>query len=137
MSTESELIQMQEETNKIIESIEAQKLDEGAINAFIYAIFIVVAISMILEIFVRSYKEQIRNKKDANEPVKNIRIKLLIIYGIHIAALIILWLVCTYALKFTGIYTWFLIAITVYIVEIAPLFTIRFKKKKDKGTPNK
>lgn len=132
-TNENELIQMQEETNRIIESIESQKLEGSAINSFIYAIFIVVGISMIFEFFVRGYREEIRKKKEEGESAKEIRIKLLITYGIHILAVVIMWLICAFALKLTGIYIWFLGAITVYIVEISPLFTIHFRKKKKEG----
>lgn len=130
MATEADIIRMQEETNRIIESIESQKLSEEANNAFIYAIFIVVAVSMIFENFVRKYKDDIKNKKENEESAKDIRIKLMITYLIHMLLIAILWVICTYVLKITGIYIWFLIIITVYVVEISPLFTIKLKKKK-------
>lgn len=129
-TSENELLKLQEETNQIMQSIQEQKLDESGINAFIYAIFIVVAISMIFEFFVRGYREEVRRRKQEEIPAKEIRIKLLIVYIIHLFVIGALWLICNYALKFTGIYIWFLIAITVYIVEISPLFTIHFRKRK-------
>lgn len=129
-TSENELLQMQEEANEIIEEIESQKLEESAVNTFVYLIFIVVAVSMLFEFFVRGYREELKRIKENGEPTKEIRIKLLIIYCIHIVAIVILWLINNYLLNITGIYAWFLIAITLYIVEIAPLFTIRIKKRK-------
>lgn len=129
-TSEKQLIQMQEETNRIIESIESQKLDPKTTNSFIYAMLAIVAISMIFEFFVRGYKDEIRNKKEQKESTKKIRIKLWITYGIHVLFTIIACLICRYALNITGIYVWFLAIVTIYIVEIAPLFTIHFRKKK-------
>lgn len=130
-ANQNELIQMQEETNRIIESIESQRLDTNATGTFIYCLFIIVAVSMIFEYFVRAFKEDIRNKKQEGKSPNDIRVKLLITYGIHIASIIILWIVSLNLLNFTSIYTWFLVIITVYIVEIAPLFTIHLKKKEE------
>ena len=131
-ASQNELIQMQEETNRIVESIESQRLDAQSTASFIYALFAVVAISMIFENFVRGYREEKRNKKQAGESVKDIRVKLLATYGIHIVVIIILWAVCKFLLNLTIPYIGFLIAITVYIVEIGPLFAIHLKFKKDK-----
>lgn len=128
--SENELVQMQEETNRILESIEEQRLDEEGTSAFVYTFFITVAIAMVFEVFVRSYRKELCDKKEAEGDTKDIRKKLLITYVIHLLTIGITLLICTYVLKFTQMYTWFLILITVYIVEIAPLFSIRFKKKK-------
>lgn len=128
-TTQSQLIQMQEEANRIVESIESQKLDANSATAFIYTLFIIVGISMIFENFVRSYREQKREKKNKEEPIKELRIKLLITYVIHLAFIIVLWLVCQNLIKLTSPYIWFLTAVTLYMVEIGPLFTIHFKKR--------
>lgn len=128
-TSENQLLQMQEEANEIIGEIESQKLEESAVNTFVYLIFIVVAVSMVFEFFVRGYKNEIKRRKENEESTKEVRIKLLITYCIHIVAIAILWLINNYLLNITGIYGWFLIAITIYIVEIAPLFAIDIKKK--------
>ena len=133
--SEEKLIEMQEETNKLVESIESQKLDENAVQSFIYTLFIIVAISMIFEYFVKKYREEKRKKKKAGEPLKETRGKLLIIYGVHILTLLLTWIICEDVLKFTNIYTVVLIAIPVYIVEIAPLFVwhLNLNKKEEKN----
>ncbi len=68
--SEQQAIQMQEEANRIVESIESQRLDKPHSISFVYALFVVVGISMVFENFVRGYKEQKRKKKEAGEPVR-------------------------------------------------------------------
>lgn len=132
--SEIQAIQMQQETNKIISDIESQKLDSSGTAVFIYALFAIVAISMVFENFVRNYRKLKHDKKKEGEPVTEYRKKLLITYGIHIVVIILFYIICRFLLKLTTPYIGFLIAITVYIVEISPLFAvyIRFKKEEDK-----
>lgn len=122
--SEEQLIEMQEETNRIVESIESQKLKGNEASSFVYALFVIVAISMIFEYFVKKYREEKRNKKKAGESLREVRGKLLITYGIHLFTLLITWIVCYNVLGIPNVYTGFLVAIAVYIVEIAPLFTL-------------
>lgn len=122
--SEQQAIQMQEEASKMIESIESQKLDQAHTISFVYALFVIVGISMVFENFVRSYREEKRKKKEAGEQVGEVRKKLLITYGIHILLIALMWLICSLLLNITSPYIWFLTAVTVYIVEIGPLFTI-------------
>ena len=129
--SEEQAAQMQEEANKIIESIESQKLDQSHSISFVYSLFIIVGISMIFENFVRSYKEEKRKKKELGEPLGDIRKKLLIVYGIHILVISLMWLICGLLLKITSPYIWFLTIVTVYIVEIGPMFTLHLKMKKE------
>ena len=129
---ENQLMQIQEETNRIVQSIESQKIDGQTANSFVYALLAIVAISMIFELFVRNYKREIYEKKDIKEPTKQIRIKLWITYGIHLTILTIFCMICRYLFNITNIYVWFLVVVSIYIVEIAPLFTIHFRKKRDK-----
>ncbi len=131
-SNENEIIYMQEEVNKLIENIESQRLDQNTINSFIYSMFVIIAISMIFENFVRSYREKIRIAKKEKLPIKEAYIKLLITYAVHIAITVILSIICYYALNITKIYIWFLVLVTICIVEISPLFTINFLKKNKK-----
>ena len=133
--SEIQTIQMQQETNKIISDIESQKLDSSGTAAFIYALFAIVAISMAFENFVRNYRKQKHDKKKAGEPIGEYRKKLLIAYGIHIVVVLLFWVICKFALKLTTPYIGFLIALTVYIVEISPLFAIyiKFKKEEEKN----
>ena len=123
----SEAEQMQEEANEMLTSIESQVLDEEGNTAFIYALFILIGISMIFEYFVRNYREEIRTRKDNNKEYKNIRKKLWIVYGIHIIFAIIFAFVVKFIVHLTDIYVYFLLLGTVYVVEIAPLFTFHFK----------
>ena len=125
-----QMLEMKEEANKIKDTLETQKLDHDGINTFAYALFIIVAISMVFEFFVKSYREEKRNRKLAGKPNNDIKGKLLITYGVHVIVTVIIWLICENLLKLTGVYTGFLIAITIYIVEIAPLFTIHLNLKK-------
>ena len=129
--TEAQAIQMQEETNRIVNEIESQKLDNQEISTFIYAFFIVVAISMVFEGFVKSYRESIHDKKKENKTVSTERKKLLIIYFAHILLTIIMWAICKFAIGLPTPYLGFLIGVTVYMVEIAPLFTVYIKLKKE------
>ena len=129
--TENQIIQMQEETNRIIESIESQKMDSNTANLFIYVLLITVAISMIFEYFVREYRKKKKEKKQNGESTNEIVTKLFITYSIHIITLVILWLICLYLMKFTILYVCCLIAISIYIVGISPLFTFYFKSKKN------
>ena len=122
--SEAQLLEMQEETNKIVESLESQKLEGSVAASFIYALFVIVAISMIFEYFVKKYRKEKRDKKKAGEPLREIRGKLLITYGVHIFVLLITWIICSDVLQITDVYSGFLIVVAVYIVEIAPLFTI-------------
>ena len=55
--------------------------------------------------------------------------KLFITYIVHVVAIILFWIISRYLLKLTSPYIWLLIIITVYIVEVAPIFTIHLKKK--------
>lgn len=123
----NEAEQMQEEANKILTSIESQVLDEKGNTVFVYTLFILIGISMVFEYFVRTYKEQIRTRKDNNEEYKDIRKKLWIVYGTHIVFTIIFSLIVKFVIHLTDIYVYFLILGTIYVVEIAPLFTIHFK----------
>ena len=131
ITNESE--QMQEEANRILTSIESQVLDEKGNTTFVYTLFILIGISIIFEYFVRTYKEQIRTRKDNNEEYKSIRKKLWIVYGIHIIFTVIFSLIAKYAVHLTDIYVYFLALGTVYVVEIAPLFTLHFKFLDRKG----
>ena len=125
-----EVEQMQQQTNQMINSIEMQVLDKEANNRFVYAMFIVVGISMIFEYFVKNYKYEIRNKKEEGNEYKDVRKKLWIVYGIHFIFMLILGFVLKNILAFTDIYVIFLLVVTFYIVEFAPLFNFSFWKKK-------
>ena len=132
--SESQTIQMQEEANKLMSEIESQKLDSNGVASFIYCLFIIVAISMIFESFVRNYKESKRQKRKSEEPTEEFTKKLWITYGIHLVVLILTYLICTYLVGLTTPYTIFLLSISIYIVEIAPKFTLHldFVKKEEK-----
>ncbi len=119
---------MEEETRQIVENIQSQKLDEKGLNVFIYAIFIVIIISMIFESLVKSNREKLREVKDNKEIANPIKKKLLIIYSAHLATIAVLWFIYSIFAKLPGIYIWFLIVVTVYIVDIAPLFTWHLRK---------
>ena len=121
---------MPENTNDMINSMEGQLLGQEANNRFIYALFVVVGISMIFEYFVRNYKAEIRKRKEEETDYKEIRKKLWIVYGIHVFFMLILSIVVKYALALTNIYVFFLIFVTFYIVEFAPLFSFSFWRKK-------
>ncbi len=129
--SQEQAIQLQEEANKIVQEIESQKLDDNGVQVFIWALFAIVAISMIFESFVKGYKEIIYDKKKAKESRKEPRKKLLITYGIHILFLVISWVICTFALKLTTPYVFFLLLVSFFMVEIAPLFTIHIRLKKE------
>lgn len=131
--SEQQAIMMQEETNRIVQDIESQKLDNDGTMAFIYALFVIVAISMVFESFVRSYRRQKHDKKKAGEPVKECRKKLLITYLIHIVVVLLFGVICNFLLKLTPPFTGFLIAVSIYIVEIAPLFAIYINFKKEEN----
>ncbi len=132
--SESQAIQMQEEANKIMSEIESQKLDSNGVASFIYSFFIIIAISMIFEGFVRSYKESKWKKKKNEEPTEEFTKKLWIVYGIHLIALILMYVICTYLVGITTPYVIFLLCVSIYIVEIAPKFTLHFNfdKKEEK-----
>lgn len=125
-----EELQMQVQTNEILNSIESQALDKEANNRLVYTLFVVVGISMVFEYLVKNYKTEIRKRKEDDKEYKDIRKKLWIVYGIHIAFMLILALISKYALAFTDIYVFFLIIVTFYVVEFAPLFSFSFRKKK-------
>lgn len=125
-----EELEMQSQTNAILNSIESQVLDKEGNTRFVYALFAVVGISMIFEYLVRNYKTEIRKRKEEKEDYKEVRKKLWIVYGIHVAFMVILALIVKYALALTDIYVFFLIIVTFYVVEFAPLFSFSFWRKK-------
>lgn len=122
----NEEIQMQEQTNKILNDIKSQTMDSNGNIKFVYALFIVVGISMIFEYFVKEYRYEIRENKDCKKTKK----KLWITYGIHAIFMIILTLVLKFIVKLTDVYVIFLVIATFYVVEFAPLFSFTFRKKK-------
>ena len=115
-SNENEIIYMQEEGNKLIENIESQRLDQNTINSFIQSMFVIIAISMIFENFVRSYREKIRIAKKEKLAIKEAYIKLLITQAVHIAITVILSRICYCGLNITKIYISFLVLVTICIV---------------------
>lgn len=125
-----EELEMQSQTNAMLNSIESQVLDKEGNTRFVYALFVVVGISMIFEYLVRNYKTEIRKRKEEKEDYKELRKKLWIVYGIHVAFMIVLALIVKYALALTDIYVFFLIIVTFYVVEFAPLFSFSFWRKK-------
>ncbi len=132
-ASENELLQMQEETNRIVSEIQSQKLDEAGATRFIYALFILCGISMIFESFVRSYRAKKKEKKRAGEKTGDLTKKLLIVYGVHLLFVVLFCLICAYILGITGPYLWTLCLITVFMVEISPLFALNLKlNKKEK-----
>ena len=131
MTSEAQAIQMQEETNRIIQEIESQKLSNDVANTFIYALFVIVAISMIFEEVVKSFKQKIHEKKKQGEKDTTSKKRLWITYLIHIPVLVLIWVICKYALGFTDPYVGFLIFVSIFMVEIAPLFTIYINFKKE------
>ena len=129
--SETQAIQMQEETNRIVQEIESQKLDNDAAASFIYALFAVVAISMVIESFVKNYKDKIYEKKRAGQKYSAERKKLWITYLIHIPVLLLIWCICSFLLNISSPYVGFLIIVSIFMVEIAPLFTIHLNFKKE------
>ena len=130
LATNNEEEQMQAQANEILSSIEAQTMDNEANARFVYALFIVVGISMVFEYFVRGYKAEIREKKEKGESCVTTRKKLWITYGIHAIFMLILAIVLKFIVALTDVYVIFLVIATFYVVEFAPLFSFSFWKKK-------
>jgi len=121
---------MPENTNEILNTIGQQEITGEALNGFVYALFIVVGISMVFEYFVRNYKTEIRKRKEEEKDYKYVRRRLWLVYGIHFVFMVILGLITKFAMQLTDIYVIFLLIVTFYVVEFAPLFNFTFWKKK-------
>ena len=121
--------QLKQETNEIISILEEQKNNPQAMNSLIMGLFIVVIISMIFEGIVKNFKYAIKEKNKNDEDTAELKKKLWITYGIHIVSILILFVVCKYAVKMLDLYNMFFILISVCMVEIGPFLQIRMKKK--------
>ena len=125
--------QYRQEANKILSVIEEQKKDTQMNNKFIVALISIVIISMIFENFVKYFKYDIKEKNENEEETIDIRKKLWITYGIHFLGLFIIFIVCKYIVKFSDMYTYVLLIISICNVEIGPFLQIRMgKNKKEK-----
>ncbi len=121
--------QYRQEANKILSVIEEQKNDVNMTNNLIIALFVTVIISMIFEYFVKFFKYDIKEKNEKEEETKHVRKKLWITYGIHIFALLIMYLIYKYIVKLSDMYTFLLLIISICNVEISPFLQIRMGKK--------
>lgn len=128
----NEIINSEEarQTNEILNSLEQQVQDREDNGKFVYAVFIVVGLSMIFEYFVRNYKTEIQRRKEEEKEYKDIRKKLYLTYALHLVFMIALGLIVKFMVGLADVYTVFLLMVTFYIVEFAPLFNFHFRKHK-------
>ena len=137
VTAEEQRVEIESKMNEITESMQG---GESNSNAYIYMVISTVAISMVFEYFVKKYKFQIREKKFNGEKPTKQRKQLYAILGIHIVVMIILLIICKFALKLNDIFTGFIIFITIYIVWIGTTKILfrnsEFKKKEERGKNN-